>query len=349
MTISRFSRIVTIVVAALAIGASVGGYVWWRDAQLEARYQDLVDDGIIAQRDDAGYVVQINFWPKDLPASDVSRLVDHPGIILLNLTNAPVTDADLAVTAELPALESLILVGTGLTDKGLEQVAELKNLKWVVVNSTKVTPAGVVWLQQKRPDLKVGYNPLEINGLGHLVKLSGHGEVNERLELTKIDLHDAKIKDKDLAGLAAHPHITMVNLSGTTISDKALDHLLALKKLEQLWLSRTKVSDDGLRKIGGIASLREMSLAKTAITDDGLMHLVALPKLRTLHIGATKVTDIGIGHLSGVTTLKALHVGKSKVTKKAAKRMTKSNPDLRIFGGNEPEKPLKEIESQVLG
>ena len=55
----------------------------------------------------------------------------------------------------LTKLESLNLKGREIDDKWLDQLKELENLNWLGLGRTGVTDAGVIKLQQSKPELNI--------------------------------------------------------------------------------------------------------------------------------------------------------------------------------------------------
>ncbi|MDP6059928.1 MAG: hypothetical protein QGH33_13600, partial [Pirellulaceae bacterium] len=241
------------------------------------------------------------------------------------------------------------LMGTRITDAGLIRLAALKNLKRISVTPSAVTSDGVFQLRQVRPDLNIVLNPLELHGLKHLVTYGGHGELNDEYDLVALDLHDSAVTDDDLLPVVACRQLHMVNLSGTSIGDAGLSCLRNLEDLRELWLTGTRVSDEGLKVISEFSHLKSISLARTQVSDTGIARFRSLTALEVLHIGETEVSDDGLQYLRELHQLKEVYVNESRVTTTGASELSDAISTVQVFGGSEPEKPVEEIESRVLG
>ena len=75
--------------------------------------------------------------------SDYSILAKKPGLEILEMGNADVTDATLDLFAGLPKLRELTLNDTRITNVGLHKLQELKQLESLRIARTAVTPEGV--------------------------------------------------------------------------------------------------------------------------------------------------------------------------------------------------------------
>jgi hypothetical protein len=83
---------------------------------------------------------------------DIGRL-RH--LIELDLTNASVSDEQIAGFQDVPRLTTLRLDGTKVTDKGLEVLASLGSLRELSLLGTNVTPKGVRRLRQALPNCRI--------------------------------------------------------------------------------------------------------------------------------------------------------------------------------------------------
>ena len=75
--------------------------------------------------------------------SDYSILARKPGVEILEMGNADVTDATLDLLTGLPKLRELTLNDAPITDVGLNKLRELKQLESLRIARTGVTPEGV--------------------------------------------------------------------------------------------------------------------------------------------------------------------------------------------------------------
>jgi internalin A len=177
----------------------------------------------------------------------------------------------------------------------------------------------------------------------------GHGELNDEYELVALDLHDSPVTDNDMLPVLACTQLQMVNLSGTQVGDAGLACLRNLVGVRELWLTGTNVSDEGIKMIAGFGHLKSISLARTQVSDAGLKQLESLTELEILHVGETSISDEGLRHLRGLGHLREVYATESRVTTGGASELADAIPAVQVFGGAEPEKPVEEIESRVLG
>jgi serine/threonine-protein kinase len=129
--------------------------------------------------------------------------------------------------------------------------------------------------------------------------------------VSAIDLSGcAKLKDDDLALLAAFQHLKSLNLYATLVGKKGLEHLEGARELTTLNLGNNpNITDDALGQLKGLTELQELNLSYTsAVTGSGLAHLAGLKKLTRLQLEFSKVEDAGLAHLTGRTALQLLYL-----------------------------------------
>ncbi len=341
-------RVVQIGIACGIIIAIVGTSLWVSKRAAHQRYQALTKQGVVAQRDASGRIVQINAWPKGMPASAFELLARLSRLKVLNLSTSELTDAELRYVERIESLEELVLNQTQVTDAGVVRLASLGNLQRVGIDRP-VTSVGAYRLSLARPDLKIDLRPLPFHGLNSLRERGGHGELNEKYELVMLDLHGSKVTDADLQPVAVCGQLRIVNLSGTKVGDAGLESLRDLENLREIWLTGTSITDEGLKVIAELSQLKSISLSRTGVTDAGIAHLKSLTALEVLHLGETEISDEGLQHLRGLRKLKTVYVTKSRVTTAGVTELADAIPSIDVIGGSEPEKPVEEIESRVLG
>lgn len=88
-----------------------------------------------------------------------------------------------------------------------------------------------------------------------------------------------------------------LNLGGVRLKDEDLAAIAALKNLTVLHLDNTPITDAGLKHLGALENLTALNLFGTAITDAGLQHLAGLKNLKSLYLAETKVTAEGVARL----------------------------------------------------
>ena len=90
--------------------------------------------------------------------------------------------------------------------------------------------------------------------------------------VVKVDLHNSRATDADLAMLAKLEH------------------------LDRLYLPPA-ITDAGMTSLASLKELTRLDLQYTQVTDAGLAQLQALPKLAQVYTNGSKVTDAGIKQL----------------------------------------------------
>lgn len=169
--------------------------------------------------------------PAEPPAAEAYRklgarnvVVQDGKLIELNLSQAAVTDADLAKLAESPELIHLDLgLCTKLTDAGLEHVAKLPQLETLTINSNPTfTDAGIA----KLATLK---------------------------RLKFLDIGQSKLTNESLATVAQLPALEKLNIGYVAgMDDEGIKQLDELKQLNEIWLPNTGVTAAGAEHLAKV-------------------------------------------------------------------------------------------------
>jgi hypothetical protein len=155
--------------AALADAPDVAAFV----KQVEARKGKVVLDA-------KGAPVEVYLYNKAFSDADLALLKPFPGLKVLNLQHARITDVgveqavaahpaletinihDTLITpacvkhlAKLKALHTIEIFGQHVTDASVKLLAEMKSLTGVDLKDTRVTDKGVAELKAARPNLYV--------------------------------------------------------------------------------------------------------------------------------------------------------------------------------------------------
>ena len=93
--------------------------------------------------------------------SDYSILAKKPGLEILEMGNADVTDATLDLLTGLPKLRELTLNDAPITDVGLNKLRELKQLESLRIARTGVTPEGVAAFLADAPPM---FREIDVTG-----------------------------------------------------------------------------------------------------------------------------------------------------------------------------------------
>ena len=156
--------------------------------------------------------------------------------------------------------------------------------------------------------------------------------------ILKIDLHESRVADADLALLSGCSDLRSLDLRLTQVSDAALAHVYGLHRLQFLNLFRTHVTDAGIASLARLEDLETLLLGGTRVTDRGLEALKPLSKLRKLSVFDTRVTDAGLVYLEGLPALEIVLVAKThgvgggkrnlrrRIRRSASRRPRRSKP-----------------------
>lgn len=117
---------------------------------------------------------------------------------------------------------------------------------------------------------------------------------------------NVRVKDSDLAVLAALRNLDTVAIADDNISDEGLRHLATLGRLRGLSLHSKKIGDHGLEHLRDLVNLRNLSIFGTKVTDKGMEQLKGLENLDSLNLSDTQVTTEGVARLSAAATLREL-------------------------------------------
>jgi hypothetical protein len=190
-----------------------------------------------------GYaIVGVDLDNAKVSPATVALLRKFPELETLSAGNVQMDDDALAEVHDLPRLWHLNLYQSGVGDAGMKVLKGLPALRHVAMGGTKVTDAGLVDLQ----------------------------------DLTQLEY---------------------LGLRADRVTDAGLVHLRKLTNLTGLTLSETQVTDAGLVHLCGMTRLTSLRLDTTGVTDDGLRNLAALPKLTELDLWKTKATEAGVARL----------------------------------------------------
>ena len=83
-------------------------------------------------------------WLRGIAGHRLARVFDRATVV--NLSETPTTDVDLAVLHDLWGIERLSLAGTRVSDAGMPAIAHLSQLKALDLNRTAVSDAGLARL-----------------------------------------------------------------------------------------------------------------------------------------------------------------------------------------------------------
>jgi hypothetical protein len=216
-----------------------------------------------------------------LTDASLRTLAGMPRLEVLEIRNAPVTDAWLAHLGGMRRLGSLTLGGgdmIAVTGEGFAHLAGLPALTELEIHSSTLTGNGLKHLGSlkhlKRLRLMEGgaFNDDDLRFLAPLTDL-------ESLEIMGSDIDGTGFRH--LAGLSK---VSYVCLEGPNVNDAAIPFLARLPALEGVMIYGTRVTASGLEGFRAAPRLRQMGL-HPAVTGDTKRLKQALPGCNILNGG----------------------------------------------------------------
>ncbi len=180
----------------------------------------------------------------------IQRLLEHPDITWIGLSNTDIHDEDMLELPISPSLKTLNLSNTAIGSSGLRWASSLPALRDLSLRDLTLDEEEVEWICQ-------------CQGL-------------ELLRMSSADLSDAAYTK-----LATHPGLRLLELS---FSDGVCDrHVAALSsmQLSELSLGWTGITDDSVASLAKMHTLKHLNVEETYITKAGYDLLTAaLPHTR---------------------------------------------------------------------
>lgn len=139
-------------------------------------------------------------------------------VVKIDLNNAKITDADLALIEKFPGLQWLDLRITPITDEGVAHLRTLRNLRFLNLFRTDLTDKGLE----------------NIRGM---------------IDLETLLIGGTKITDAGLVNLERFTKLRKVSVFRTEVSDAGLKSLEKINSLEVLLIGESKITDDGAKAI----------------------------------------------------------------------------------------------------
>jgi hypothetical protein len=219
--------------------------------------------------------------------ADVMEIARLPNLkrLALRASCPRLTDASLRTLAGMPRLEVLEIHDAPITDAGLAQLGTLRGLKSLLVgearpfsaggNSIAVTGIGLTGLTSlpALAELEV-YSPALAGGaLRHVGQLR---------HLRRLRLKGCSFTDDDLRYLAPLTELESLEVVGSCISGKGFGHLSGLAKLRDVCLESPSVTDEAVPLLARLPSLRSVMIYSSRVTAPGLEGFQSAPKLNQI-------------------------------------------------------------------
>jgi len=139
-------------------------------------------------------------------------------VVKIDLNNAKITDADLAIMDKFPGLQWLDLRITPISDEGVAHVRTLRKLKFLNLFRTNLSDKGME----------------NLRGL---------------IDLETLLVGGTKITDAGLVNIERHPRLKKVSVFRTAVSDASIKSFEKIGSLEVLLIGESKITDEGARSI----------------------------------------------------------------------------------------------------
>jgi serine/threonine protein kinase/uncharacterized protein YjbI with pentapeptide repeats len=200
-------------------------------------------------------------------AGGLAPLAVFSKLEVIDLTDTPTSDADLATLARLANLRELYLNRTLITDVGMERLAECSTLEVLAAADTQITGRGLAALAKlprlQRLSLSLDFTADTLRG-AQLPPALAH-----------LQLVGARVTEGGMEHLQSATQLVSLDLSGCNLRQADLTRLASLSALEYLDLSAAQVSP------GQIARLREtrpqLRVVGAAVPGAGAAEPGALP------------------------------------------------------------------------
>ena len=250
-------------------GEWIGGYTlidgerytgWVRRREVRLRDQDLYpvaplvppdenDDpesiealqelGVELLRNADGQVLSAYATDSDLDDDGVVHFEGLPRLMVLDLSERPLTDQAFQTVTLPETLQELYLNDTRVGDASLERFSELAHLEILTLANTQVTGAGLE----------------RLTNLPHLEVLN---------------LGGCDIDDPALEILAEMPQLEVLVLARTQVTSDGLHHLAAITQLRVLNLIGCPIDDAGLVELQPLENLRMLYVEETEVSHEGM-------------------------------------------------------------------------------
>jgi hypothetical protein len=119
----------------------------------------------------------------------------------------------------------------------------------------------------------VNWRRANFRGAGDIFSSETFALLRQVTTMRELNLGGVRLKDEDLAAIAALRNLTVLHLDHTPVTDASLEHVRTLEHLIFLNLFGTAITDSGLQHLAGLRSLKSLYLAETKVTAEGVARL----------------------------------------------------------------------------
>jgi hypothetical protein len=236
----------------------------------------------------------------------------------LDVENANLSDADLAIIGRMTGLKRLKIGAASITSEGLGHLARLPNLESLTLERIQFTRS-----RQADPS---GFSALQRLTI---VQSSEFGDdafasFGSPPNLEEVHFNQTRIGDQRLAQLIGNGKVRLLHIFEGELTDASLKVLASHTAPKSLVLSRMPLTNKGLHELAG-KEFPDLGLDHTAITDEGFRALAEIKGLEHVNLAGTKVTGTGVSLLNSDTLLKHLDLSGAALTPAGIQALAKAN------------------------
>lgn len=302
------------------------------------------------------------------PTLVVPHLAECPGLLVINIESASVSDDDIETLKGHRRLQNLSIVADAITSRGMSNLAAFPhliaiNLRWMDPEIGGVTDeqigllSGMTQLQSLsleggRTATGAGFAKVELAALNNL-NLSRFPALNDEgiraivagfPRLSHLSLNDwnlaqggaqvgSAVTNAALETLVElRPLHRLIIHSAEGITDEGMPHIAKMTGLDWLDLSGCPLGDSAAEPLAKL-KLVTLNLSRTQIGDQSCKAIASMPQLVTLFLDGTQVTDEGIARLKSMKQLRTLNVRQTAVTRDGVDALKAELPMLNVTFG----------------
>ena len=223
-------------------------------------------------------------------------LKEFPLLAELDLSDCPVSAADLEVVGELTTLTSLDLDSTDIDDEGIRKLESLVGLSILRLKGTKVTQGcnGSLSQLKQLSSLTIPYVP-DAAGLIELLE-----------NCPQLGTIECELPGAQTAEILSPDGLKLRDIDATAIQLRRLHELIQARGNELRSIAGNKLRDEHCEVIAGFPSVGILDFSGSAVTDSGIAKLAKLMELDTLNLSQTEVSAEGIRALKEHHVLRSL-------------------------------------------
>lgn len=265
-------------------------------------------------------------------------------IVVIDLSGANVSDADLDELLSLKWLRDLRLDKNPITKAGLERLKGFTQLEELSIRETPITEAEAAAFRTAMPECWITWSadrlvnaminehyqwPAAVNALGGSVKRDAAGDI--------VEVRVPRVTDEALKILGDLAQLRVLNILGgepesrLKITDEGLTHLSRLTQLEAIDINWSNITDAGVARLAQFQELKSLWLNGTKITNEGIKYLKRLRNLRQLGLQKTAISDACVESLKEIRTLEYLQIEGNGISVAAGKALRQHLPRCMIL------------------